>query len=88
MEVKEAFVAMHSLIVTFLIFHDPRLPTLSHEHSNILKWSALLHDISKRGPPEFNGCDHTHPFVGAKVVLKIFHRFGFLDRQIPGHKVA
>ena len=53
--------------------------TLSENHQNILKWAALLHDIAKRGKPEFLGRDHTHPFAGGIMVLKIFHRIGFLD---------
>ena len=74
---------MHSLIVTYLVFHDHRMASLSAEQQNILKWSALLHDISKRGLPEFSGRDHTHPFAGGMQVLRIFHRLGFLDAQFP-----
>ena len=41
-------------------------------------WTALLHDISKRGLPEIVGKDHTHPFTGGAVVLKIFYRLGLI----------
>ena len=81
LDVKDAQVAMHSLIVAYLVVQDARMESLSPEHQNILKWAALLHDISKRGKPEFRGCDHTHPFAGGMTLLKIFHRFGFLDKQ-------
>jgi hypothetical protein len=72
---------MHSLIVVYLVFQDQRMASLSADHRNILKWAALLHDISKRGLPEFSGRDHTHPFAGGLQVLKIFHRLGFLNDQ-------
>ena len=39
---------------------------------NILKWAALLHDIAKRGPPEFEGKDHVHPFNSALATLVMF----------------
>jgi len=47
-----------------------------------LKWAALLHDISKRGEPEFKGRDHTHPFAGGLALLKIFDRLGFLEADL------
>jgi hypothetical protein len=52
-----------------------------------LKWAALFHDITKRGLPEFSGCDHTHPFTGGMQILKIFHRLGFLDEKHPGSQI-
>ena len=47
-----------------------------------MKWAALLHDISKRGEPEFKGRDHTHPFTAGLSVLQIFHRFGHLQADL------
>ena len=35
-------------------------------------WAALLHDISKRCMPDFEGKDHVHPFISALTTLKIF----------------
>jgi len=48
------------------------LEQLSSDEKNILLWAALLHDISKRGPPEFTGRDLVHPFMSAKTTLEIF----------------
>ena len=86
-EVKGASVALHSLIVLYLVTNDPRMKQLSAEQQNIIKWSALLHDIAKRGKPEFCGRDHTHPFAGGLAVLKIFKRIGFLDSQFSDIQV-
>ena len=41
-------------------------------------WSALLHDINKRGTPIFDGRDHIHPFQSAREVLDIFQELGIL----------
>lgn len=41
---------------------------------NVIKWAALLHDINKKGVPEFQGKDHIHPFNGGKAVLEIMKR--------------
>ena len=43
-----------------------------------MKWAALLHDITKRGNPEFEGKDHIHPFLSAMATLKIFKEFGII----------
>ena len=80
--VKECHVEIHSLIVTYLTWHDLRLSAYTEKQQQTLKWSALLHDIGKRGPPEFEGRDHTHPFVSGMIVLKIFHRLGFLQADL------
>lgn len=63
------------------------MPSLSEEQRNILKWAALLHDICKRGLPEFSGRDHIHPFVSGMQVLKIFHRLGLIDEQFTDRTV-
>ena len=47
---------------------------MNKEEQNILKWTTLLHDIKKQGPPVFKGKDHIHPFKGAIAVLEIFRR--------------
>ena len=71
-------VELHSLIVTYLTFHDYRLEAFTPKQVNTLLWAALLHDISKRNLPEFYGKDHIHPFTSARAVLKIFYRYGIL----------
>jgi hypothetical protein len=38
----------------------------------------LLHDISKRGNPDFKGKDHIHPFVSAAMTLRVFRKFGII----------
>ena len=38
----------------------------------------MLHDISKRGNPDFKGKDHIHPFVSAGMTLKVFRHFGII----------
>lgn len=48
------------------------------KEQNILKWAALLHDITKRGWPEFKGKDHVHPFNSALATLEVFHELGIL----------
>ena len=45
---------------------------------NILKWAALLHDISKRCEPHFKGKDHIHPFNSGLATLYIFRYLGFI----------
>ena len=76
--VKNNHVECHSYIVLYLSWHDLRLSAYTEKQWHTLMWTALLHDIGKRGPPEFEGRDHTHPFVSGMIVLKIFHRLGFL----------
>jgi len=51
---------------------------------NVIRWSALLHDISKQGKPLFEGRDHVHPFNGAVAVLEIFNDLGVFE--ISGSK--
>ena len=78
-EVRDNAVELHSLLVLYLTWVDVRMSGLSEKQKQTLKWAALLHDISKRGQPEFTGRDHTHPFVGGLTLLKIFERIGFLQ---------
>ena len=69
----------HSYQVLYLITEDKNYRKYSVEDQNILKWAALLHDMTKRQVETFEGRDHTHPFVSAMCVLKVFRRLGFLD---------
>ena len=46
-----------------------------------MKWAALLHDITKRGEPEFKGKDHIHPFQSGMATLRIFKEFGIIATQ-------
>ena len=43
-----------------------------------MKWATLLHDITKRGMPYFNGKDHIHPFLSGKATLLIFEKYGII----------
>jgi len=38
----------------------------------------LLHDITKRGRPEFEGQDHIHPFNSGMATLEIFRNLKIL----------
>jgi hypothetical protein len=79
MKVNGGEVAVHSLLVLYLTMADPVFQTeMNDEQRNVLMWTALLHDISKRGLPELVGKDHTHPFTGGALVLKIFYRLGLI----------
>ena len=51
---------------------------MSPKEQNILKWAALFHDIAKRGPPEFKGRDHVHPFNSGMATLEVFHEMSIL----------
>lgn len=72
-------IAVHSIKVLFRTVRDPIFESeMNDEEKNILKWAALLHDISKRGQPEIQGKDHIHPFVSAATTLEILREFGFI----------
>ena len=58
---------------------------MSDTDQNILKWTCLLHDIKKRGPPVLQGKDHLHPFNGGIAVLQIFRKIGVLDISHDKH---
>ena len=70
--VKANSVEQHSFLVLYLTWTDERLSAFNAKQVDTLKWASLLHDIAKRGLPEFHGRDHTHPFAGGLAVLKIF----------------
>ena len=58
---------------------------MSRKHQQTLKWATLLHDIAKRGEPAMKGRDHTHPFAGGMMLLKVFKRLGFLEADMEHH---
>ncbi len=68
-QVKNGGVTRHSLTVLYLVMQDQIFKGMSPVQQNTLKWAALLHDICKRGEPEFNGRDFTHPFMGGLATL-------------------
>ena len=61
-----------------MVVHDELYIELAPEQQNILKWAALLHDISKLSMPVIEGKDHCHPFKSARSVLDIFEQLGFI----------
>jgi len=65
-------VCVHSLNVLYLVIQDKDFFALSPNAQNLMKWAALFHDISKLGPPVFEGKDHIHPFKGGLTILEIF----------------
>lgn len=74
----DGLVCLHSINVLVCTVMHPNFETISAEEQNILKWAALFHDIKKRGPPEFDGKDHIHPFVSGGAMLQVFHELGIL----------
>jgi len=68
-KIKHGSVTRHSLTVIYLVTQDPLFKAMSPPQQNTLKWAALLHDICKKGEPEFNGRDHIHPFMGGLATL-------------------
>ena len=61
----------HTILVVYLSFADERFNNLSKFNQNILLWSALFHDIAKRGKKHFEGKDHVHPFRSAAACIKL-----------------
>ena len=59
---------------------------LDAREKNILKWSALLHDIKKRLHPKFSGRDHVHPFFSGLATLEIFRDLGVLKLNTAEEK--
>ena len=76
--IHEQFVCVHTLNVLYLTTIDEEFLKMNEEQQNIMLWAALLHDIKKLGPPNFNGKDHLHPFKGGAAVLIIFERLGII----------
>ena len=62
----------------WLLTRDPLYAAESPEMQNILKWTALVHDIRKRGNPVLVGKDHIHPFISAVTILDAFERMGII----------
>ena len=56
------------------------------EDQNIILWSALLHDIKKRGCPEFDSRDPIHPFVSGKESLGLFQELDIL--KVPNNLIS
>ena len=44
-----------------------------------MKWASFLHDITKRGPPLFEGRDHIHAFLSGKAMLIIFRHLNIIS---------
>ena len=77
---NEGFINVHTINVIYkTITDDLYLKQLSKYEQNILKWAALLHDITKRGRPLFDGQDHIHPFNSGSATLQFFRKFKILN---------
>jgi hypothetical protein len=73
-------ITIHTINVMYKTITDKfYLKQLSKYEQNILKWAALLHDITKRGTPEFEGQDHIHPFNSGMATLEIFRNLKILN---------
>ena len=80
--IDDKSVCVHTLNVLYiLITKDEEYKRLGRREQNILKWTALLHDMRKLGPPHFTGRDHCHPFKGGISVLFTFLRLGCLKQD-------
>ena len=69
---NNTFVARHTLLVVAMVVRDPLFAEMTPEKQNILKWAALMHDISKLSIPAIEGRDHVHPFKSSIAVLDLF----------------
>ena len=75
-------VALHTINVLYRSTRDPiYINQFTKYEQNIIKWSALLHDICKRGTPIILGKDHIHPFVSAAATLEIFAKLGIIQAE-------
>ena len=83
------FIGVHTINVLYQTVRDPiYLNEFNDYEKNIMKWSALLHDICKRSLPLFHGKDHIHPFVSGMAVLEIFKHFRFIGLEGEEEKDA
>ena len=67
----EGRICYHIYSVFFCLLHDPGYLSLSKYDKNVLLWTNLFHDISKRGTPEVEGKDNIHPFKSAWRTLHV-----------------
>ena len=66
----------------FCMYTNELYDNLSKEQKNIALWSALLHDIVKRGIPEIDSYKDTfHPYLSAIVVLEFFDDKNFFSSE-------
>ena len=72
-------IAIHVYKMLYSVQKDEEYRNLEVYDKNIILWTCLLHDIAKRGTPVIYSRDYVHPFRGARVVLHIFRRFGFVE---------
>ena len=79
-------VTYHTVNVVYqTVCHPIYLHHCTAEERNILKWAALLHDISKRQSPLITGKDHIHPFISAATTLEIMCDMGILKPKNSIH---
>lgn len=76
---NSGIITLHTFNVLMLCTRDDIYNTqLTAYEQNIIKWAALLHDISKRGWPLFQYKDHVHAFLSARSLLLILQDMGLL----------
>jgi hypothetical protein len=80
------FVCWHTLLVLWCTSRDKLFLETSDRNKNILLWTGLLHDLTKRGAPVLEGKDHIHPFTGSSVTLTILHRIGAIENEEPSEE--
>ena len=83
MRQNEGYVARHTIIVVALTFEDPTMNDSNYftwKERNMLKWAALLHDISKRSVPTIQGKDHIHPFTSAVTTIDILRKLKLIPK--------
>ena len=85
-KMNRSFVCMHTLLVLWCTSRDKLFLENSDRNKNILLWTGLLHDITKRGAPILEGKDHIHPFTGSAVTLSILLRLGVIEKEEPSEE--
>ncbi|OMJ94758.1 hypothetical protein SteCoe_1937 [Stentor coeruleus] len=78
----------HTLGSLIALMLNPEYYNLSEYDKNLLLWAILFHDIGKRVSPEVYNRDPFHPFLSAKILLKVFVEFGWIKNIEYANKIA
>ena len=68
---SSGFICYHVFRVFYCLLHDVNYYVLNKYDRNVLLWTNLFHDISKRGRPVIEGKDNIHPFKSACTALHV-----------------